>query len=84
MKFLKAKIKLANDSARYLEAYGNKFVVIYKNDTVEYLNKEELSKKIMKDDKDEIKFVFDYKERILVDKEVEVYRGKAPADYYDC
>lgn len=31
MKFLKAKIK---------------FVVIYKNDTVEYLNKEELSKKI--------------------------------------
>lgn len=84
MKFLKAKIKLANDSAHYLERYGDKFVVIYKNDTVEYLNKEELSKKIMKDDKDEIKFVFDYKERILVDKEVEVYRGKAPADYYDC
>lgn len=84
MKFLKAKIKLTNDSACYLERYGDKFVVIYKNDTVEYLNKEELSKKIMKDDKDEIKFVFDYKERILVDKEVEVYRGKAPADYYDC
>lgn len=84
MKFLKAKIKLASDITSYLEAYGNKFVVIYKNDTVEYLNKEELSKKIMKDDKDEIKFVFDYKERILIDKEVEVYRGKASTDYYDC